>query len=176
MGEAVLRAARLDDVAALAELKRATFRETFLEDFAIPYPPADIAVFEEESYGLAKVTAELSDPAHRTWVAEGPDGALLAYAHVGPCKLPHDDLRAGEMELYQIYVRRAGQGQRLGKRLLAEAMAWLGEDRRVWLGVWSGNVKAQAFYAARGFRQVGGYQFAVGDWRDDEFIYRRDPA
>jgi len=172
----VLRMATTGDVAALAALKRTTFRETFLEDFAIPYPPADIAVFEAETYGVARVAQELGDAEHATWVVEGADGALLAYAHVGPCKLPHGDVTPGEVELYQIYVRRSGQGLGLGKRLLAAVMAHLAGAPRVWLGVWSGNVKAQAFYAARGFRQVGGYQFAVGDWLDDEFIYRFDRA
>ena len=57
----VLRIAGAGDVAALAALKRTTFRETFLEDFAIPYPPADIAVFEAETYGVARVAQELGD-------------------------------------------------------------------------------------------------------------------
>jgi ribosomal protein S18 acetylase RimI-like enzyme len=42
-----------------------------------------------------------------------------------------------------------------------------------WLGVWSGNLKAQRLYAAYGFERVGGYAFPVGRWRDDEFIMRR---
>ena len=39
-----IRRATPDDAAMLAELKLATFRETFLAGgFAIPYPPADLA-------------------------------------------------------------------------------------------------------------------------------------
>ena len=170
-----VRDAHSGDVEALAVLKRATFRETFLDDFAIPYPPADIATFEAESYAATRIAAELTAPAHRTWVAEAHDGALLAYAHVGPCKLPHPDLRPGEMELYQLYVRRTGQGMGLGRELLATAMSHLGDAERVWLGVWSGNTRAQAIYAARGFRPVGTYRFPVGAFHDDEIIMRRDP-
>ena len=118
------------DAPALAALKLATFRETFLEGFGIPYPPRDLAIFEEESYSVAKVSAELADPAHRTWVAEadgdvGETGRLLAYAHVGPCKLPHPDVRPGELELYQIYLRRQVQGTGLGKALMQRAMGFL---------------------------------------------------
>jgi len=173
---AALRLATPDDVPALAALKLICFRETFLEDFAIPYPPADLARFEHESYGEAQVAAEIADPAHASWVCADGDGALLAYAHAGPSKLPHPEVTPRSGELYQIYVRRAAQGMGLGKRLLATALGWL-ETRHpgpLWIGVWSGNERAQAVYAAQGFRKVGDYHFMVGDHRDAEFILRRD--
>ena len=173
-----LREANAGDVPALAALKRATFRETFLEDFAIPYPPADIAVFEEESYAPARVSAELADPTHKSWVVE-VDGALAGYAHCGPCKLPHPEVTADAQELYQLYVRRAAQGAGLGKALLASAMAHMqariqGGRAPVWLGVWSGNIRAQAVYTRLGFELVGAYRFRVGGWYDDELIMRRE--
>lgn len=175
MSEITLRRAHVDDAVALATLKRDTFRETFLDGgFGIPYPAADLAIFEEASYSPAVVAAELADPERAAWVAER-GGALLGYAHVGPCKLPHAEVRPGDAELYQLYVRRAAQGSRLGARLFALALEHLAAARPgpVWLGVWSGNHKAQAFYAARGFEAVGGYRFPVGAWFDDELIFRR---
>ncbi|MDE2405739.1 MAG: GNAT family N-acetyltransferase [Sphingomonadales bacterium] len=172
----MIRPATPADAPALAALKLATFRTTFLEEFAIPYPPADLAVFERESYGLAKVEAELADPAHRTWVVDGEDGRLDAYVHLGPCKLPHPELVAGEPELYQLYLRREVQGRGLGKALLDLALGHLGNARRVWIGVWSGNERAQHVYGARGFVPVGTYEFPVGTWRDAEVIMRREAA
>lgn len=175
-GDFTIRPAVPADAPALAILKLTAFRQTFLEDFAVPYPPADLAFFEERSYGVEVVAAELADPHHRSWVAVTPAGELAAYAHVGPCKLPHPELRAGEPELYQLYLLREHQGARLGWRLMETAMAWLAANipGRVWLGVWSGNDRAQAFYARFGFEQVGTYSFPVGDHRDHEFIYRRE--
>ena len=169
-----LRAAGADDAAPLAGLKLAAFRETFIEGFAIPYPPYDRARFEQTSYSLATVAAELGDPEKATWVVEA-DGALLGYAHVGPCKLPHPEVGAWAGELYQLYLLKSAQGLGLGKQLMDIAFAHLAATRPgpIWLGVWSGNLKAQAFYAALGFAKVGEYQFPVGAWRDDEFIYRR---
>ncbi|MET0364441.1 MAG: GNAT family N-acetyltransferase [Sphingobium sp.] len=170
-----IRLATPEDAAMLAVLKRTTFRETFVEGFAIPYPPADMARFEEATYGLAQVAAELADPAHATWVVEGEGGTLVAYAHAGPCKLPHDDVREGELELYQLYMQRDLKGAGLGRALMERALGWM-EGRapgRHWLGVWSGNDRAQRFYARFGFEQVGTYDFAVGDHRDHEFIWRR---
>lgn len=171
-----LREATPDDAAALAALKLATFRETFLEDFAIPYPPDDLARFEAETYGEERIAAEIADPAHRTWLCETAAGTLLAYAHAGPCKLPHDEATLHSGELYQLYVRRAAQGLGLGRRLLATALDWLGATYpgSLWLGVWSRNERAQAVYAAAGFRKVGDYHFMVGNHRDEEYIFRRD--
>ncbi len=175
-----IREATVADAPALAELKLTTFRETFLEGFGVPYPPRDLAIFEEQSYSLAKVSAELADRTHRTWVVDagaGEGGRLLAYAHIGPCKLPHGDVRPGEMEIYQLYLRREAQAAGMGKALMDRAFSYInGDAARIWLGVWSGNHSARAFYHKLGFAQVGGYQFPVGDWHDDELILRRDPV
>lgn len=171
-----IRRAGLDDADALSAIKLLTFREAFLEDFAIPYPPADLARFEEDSYGPARVSAELADPAHATWIGVAADGALMGYAHAGPCKLPHRDATPNHGELYQLYLRRDAQGIGLGRALLDTALVWLSQafPGPLWIGVWSGNERAQAVYAARGFRKVGGYGFMVGNHRDEEHILRRD--
>lgn len=170
----ILRRASADDAATLAALKLDTYRETFIEGFAIPYPPTDLALFEKASYGLATVSAELADPTHATWVLDA-GGALVGYAHVGPCKLPYPSATPDEGELYQLYVRKTAQGGGHGRRLLDQALAHLSQTWRgsQWLGVWSGNARAQAIYHAHGFTKVGEYGFAVGSWIDREFILRR---
>ena len=174
MTQPTIRPARAQDAAALAELKLATFRQTFgPEGFGIPYPEADLKVFEAETYSEAKVASELADPTHQTWVVDG-EGGLIAYLHIGPCKLPHPKVGLEDGELYQIYLRREAQGAGLGKALFDLALAELGKrGEAIWIGVWSGNLRAQRLYASGGFAPVGGYQFAVGDWHDDEIIMAR---
>jgi len=170
-----IRAAALADADALAALKRETFRETFVDaGFRIPYPADDLAIFEDDSYGVGNVIAQLTDAAKQTWVAER-QGRLLGYAHVGPTKLPHPDARPDDGELYQLYVRNEAQGLKLGGQLLALALDHLTTARPgpIWLGVWSGNLRAQAIYRAQGFMKVGEYDFPVGSWTDREFIFRR---
>ena len=171
-----IRPAHPRDTAALARLKLATFRETFVDDFAIPYPPANLAAFEEASYAPAVVAGELSDDSKATWIAE-EGGTMLGYAQVGPCKLPHPEVRRGSGELYQLYILREAQGQAIGTRLLARSLEHLGRRHPgpVWLGVWSGNASAQGFYRNHGFAHVGDYRFPVGrDWFDDEYIFRKN--
>lgn len=173
---AALRLARNEDVETLADLKLATFRETFIHGFAIPYPAIDLAAFEQANYTAAIVAAELANPARTTWVGEAADGRLLGYAQIGPCKLPHPDVTPDAGELYQIYVRNAAQGIGLGGQLMRAALAHLEQTRPgpIWLGVWENNIRAQAVYVGRGFRAVGSYRFMVGDWEDRDLIFRRD--
>lgn len=170
-----VREASIADIPALARLKRDTFRQTFLEDFAVPYPPDDLAHFERVSYGEDVIAAELADPLHKSWVVEGA-GRLIAYCHAGPCKLPHQDARTDHGELYQLYLLREAQGEGLGACLLTHAMAYLQQAFAgpLWLGVWSGNERAQRFYTVHGFKHAGQYEFPVGAWRDKEYIYRLD--
>jgi len=173
--EPILRAARNHDIEELAALKLRTFRATFLEGFKIPYPPADLAIFEHDSYAPDHVASDLADPRKQSWVVEH-EGALIAYAQCGSCKLPHQDVHERSGELYQIYVDTSAQGMGLGRRLLDQSLGWLREvyPGPQWLGVWSGNLKAQSMYRAQGFEKVGEYEFPVGTWRDHEFIFRRD--
>lgn len=171
-----IRRAVAADAAMLARTKRDCFRQTFLGGYLnIPYSAENLAVFEAESYSEVAVAAELADPARAQWVAEAPDGSIAAYVHVGPCKLPHADVRPDHGEIYQLYVLANWQRHGLGKRLMDMALDWLAEHRSgpVWLGVYSENLRAQAVYARYGFVKVGDYEFRVGDHRDHEFIFRR---
>lgn len=179
MTRAVIRRAVPDDIDALSALGARTFVETFVEGFGIPYPPDDQAAFIDAAFGRETIRARLADPAQAWWAAEA-DGGLVAYANAGPNGLPHPDARPGETELKRLYVAREAQGCGLGSRLLAAALGWMDAQgdgahgpRTQWIGVWSGNLKAQKLYAAHGFDKVGEYLFPVGSWNDQEFILRR---
>ena len=166
-----VRKATLEDAQLLSELGITTFRETFVEDFRVPYSEADLAAFLPAAYGVDVLRRTLADPAFAHFLAEA-DGRALGYALAGPNGLPHEEARAGEGELKRVYVVREAQGLGAGRLLLDAALDWLG-PRRVWIGVWSGNARAQRVYEKRGFVKVGEYEFPVGETRDREFILRR---
>ena len=174
MSEAIIRPAVAADAAALGELGRQTFLDTFVDGFAIPYPADDLGRFLDASFSPDAILANLNEPGAAWWVAER-DGELLAFANTGPNTLPHPEARPSHAELRRLYVSKRAQGLGLGTKLLAVALDWMEAhtDGPLWIGVWSGNLKAQKLYAAYGFEKAGEYQYPVGDWLDDEFILRR---
>ena len=174
MTEPVIRPAVDADAAALGALGRETFIDTFVAGFGIPYPAEDLAAFLDASFNAGAIRAKLNEPGAAWWVAER-DGELLAFANTGPNTLPHPDARPSHAELRRLYVAKRAQGLGLGTKLLAVALEWMeaNSDGPLWIGVWSGNLKAQKLYAAWGFEKAGEYQYPVGRWLDDEFILRR---
>ena len=174
MTEIVIRPARLDDAAALGVLGRQTFVDTFVEGFGIPYPEADLKAFLDASFDPEPTRKKLAEPGCAWWVAER-DGELLAFANAGPNGLPHPEARPEHMELRRLYVSKAAQGLGLGTKLLTLSLGWMEAHKQgpLWIGVWSGNDKAQRLYAAYDFEKVGEYDYPVGAWRDHEFILRR---
>ena len=174
MTEALIRPARPDDAAALAVLGRQTFVDTFVDGFGIPYPADDLAAFLDKSFSVETLQTKLAEPGAAWWVADR-DGELLAFANAGPNGLPHPEARPSHMELRRLYVSKAAQGLGLGTRLLKLSLDWMQShtDGPLWIGVWSGNLKAQKLYAAYGFEKAGEYDYPVGAWNDHEFILRR---
>ena len=170
-----LREATLADAEILSALGEQTFRETFVEDLSLPYSAADLAEFIPRAYGVVAISRLLQDPTCRHLIAER-NGRPVGYGLAGPNSLPHDAADPADGELKRIYFLREAQGLGGGRLMFEAIMGWLETQgrRRVWLGVWSGNLKAQAFYFRNGFKKVGDYRFRVGETLDHEFILRRD--
>ncbi|EGF89368.1 acetyltransferase GNAT family protein [Asticcacaulis biprosthecium C19] len=164
------------DIARLSALARDCFSETF----GHLYPPSDLEAFLVKSYSAEALLADITDPSQYWRMVIDDAGHTAAYLHCGPVTLPFDEADGNRHgELKRIYVRASHQGLGLGKRLLETALNWMSRtygDAPQWLGVWSGNDRAQAIYAGYGFEKVGEYKFAVGETLDDEFILRRLPG
>ena len=169
----LIRRAGPDDAAELAALGA----RTFVESFGHLYSPQDLQAFLDESHSRAAYAKLLGDPAYALWLAFADDGTAMGYALAGPAGLPHADLKPGDGELKRLYMRADAQGSGIGTRLFDEALAWLERagPRTLWISVWSENYGAQRFYGRYGFEKAGEYEFIVGEQRDREFIYRRDP-
>ncbi len=170
----IIRLATFADIPTLSRLGRQTFVETFIDGFGIPYSQSDLASFLPAAYGEEAIAGYQADPDYQHFIVES-DGEAVGYALVGPNGLPHDDARPEDGELKRIYLLKSAQGLGAGKALYNASIQWLERNgpSRIWLGVWSGNEKAQAFYAHNGFAKVGEYQFVVGETLDHEFIMLR---
>ena len=172
MSNPVIRRATPDDAVALAELGSTTF----IESFGQLYVARDLEAFLEESHTVDAYAKALANPDYALWIAIR-DGRAIGYAQAGPCGLPHDDVRPGDGELKRLYLLKSEQNGGVGRALFDQALAWLERDgpRPLWISVWSENLGAQRFYGRCGFQYAGEYEFIVGEQRDREFIFRRQP-
>jgi ribosomal protein S18 acetylase RimI-like enzyme len=79
---------------------------------------------------------------HRLTVAVD-DGAVVGFTYLGPSAEP------GVLELYAIHVDPAYVGSGVGKLLMTDALAHLGERAVLW--VLEGNSRARRFYERGGW-------------------------
>jgi ribosomal protein S18 acetylase RimI-like enzyme len=174
MHDATLRLATPGDAGLLSAFGWEAFLDTFVTEYQLPYSAADLEDFFAHAYAPSVLARLLATPGACAWVAES-GGQTVGYALVGNNALPHPEGRPTDGEIQRIYVARSTFGGGLGARLLTAAMGWLerGGPRPIWLGVWSGNLRARRFYARHGFTHVGAYDFRVGSTVDHEFILRR---
>lgn len=178
----LLRRADITDVDALSKICQQTFRETFVEDLSIPYPENDLNDYFHSSGSPEIFAKKIHDPQQAIWVIEDTiNKELVAYALVRPCNtddLPHLDICSNkEGAISRLYVRRDRQGQGFGQQLMNVVLPWLEEQypgRPIWLNVLSENTKAQKFYNRYGFNKAGEYYYSVGEWKDLEFIMKRE--
>lgn len=155
------------DAAALADLHRRSFVETF----AHLYRPEDLEAF------LAQLTeegfrAELLDGLHRIRFAEA-DGEPVAFVKLGPITLPVTPSRPA-LEFRQLYVLKQWQGagvaQALSEWAIGQARGLGAEE--LYLSVFTENHRAKAFYRRYGFTYVGPYKFMVGEQADEDEIWK----
>jgi GNAT superfamily N-acetyltransferase len=173
MPPAIRRAAPAD-AAVLSALADRLFVQTFVEELAIPYPKADLAAFLAYANSEEAMGRRLADPAVAVWIAEHEDRAV-AYAVGGPADLPHPGLERQDGMLHRLYLEPEWRGRALAGPMLDEALAWLEAhySPRPWLTVYRDNVRAQRFYARRGFDLRGECDYPVGTWIDREFVMQR---
>ena len=165
-----LRRAGPADAAALSLVAGATF----LEAFAGLLDGADIVAHVARNSSAAAFERYMADGAIVT-LAEARAGT----APVGYTLLTSPDLPVvpapGDIELKRIYALFPLHGAGLGPALMAQAIAAArdADHRRLLLGVYGGNRRAQRFYEKQGFTVAGTRRFRVGETWHDDLIYAR---
>jgi diamine N-acetyltransferase len=147
------------------------FDSSFCDTFAHLYAQEDLDAFLS-GFGIADWEAQLASADHAFRVAEA-DGEIVAYAKLGPMKLPVQTSRR-TLLLDQIYVLSGHHGAGIGRQLLDWAIA---EARRraaeeLYLTVFTENHRARQLYLRYGFEDVGPYKFMVGNHADEDIIMR----
>jgi ribosomal protein S18 acetylase RimI-like enzyme len=155
----------------LVELGARTFSETFAADNI----PQDMAAYLAASFNVEQLTTELADPASTFFIAEiGGLAAGYAKLHAGE---PADGVEGAKpVELVRLYVSREWLGRGVGEALMR---ACVNEAQRaghatIWLGVWEGNGRAQAFYRKWNFRAIGEHVFQLGSDPQRDILMERE--
>ena len=155
----IIRRGTVVDAALLSELGARTFAETFAADNT----PEDLAAYTSASFNVAQQTAELEDPASIFLIAE-INGTAAGYARLRASEPEKCIEGANPIELVRLYVSRDWLGKGIGGELMRACLdaARQAGHETIWLGVWEGNPRAQAFYRKWNFRAVGEHIFPLG--------------
>lgn len=180
----ILRSAKMSDVDGLSQLCQKTFRETFVDDFSIPYPKKDLDSYLHLSTSPEVFSKKLNDPKQAIWVIEDSTSSeLVAYVSAGPADtadFPHPDVCSNiDGAIHRLYVQRDRRNHGFGQQLMNAILSWFEEfypTRPIWLAVLSKNFKAQKFYTHYGFSIAGEFNYLVGEWKEPNFIMKRQAA
>jgi diamine N-acetyltransferase len=163
--------ATVEDIAALQELAATTFYDTY---HALN-PPGIVEAYIKTNFTEAAILEELQTPKtvfFILWIENQATGYIkLRYNTEVSEQLGTSE----HLELERIYVRKEYQGQSFGKFLLQQAQTYsVSQNCTVlWLGVWSRNEKALAFYQRQGFERFGSHIFWMDDDAQEDFLMRK---
>lgn len=158
------------DVKALSDFAAEMFSDTF----AHLYQPQDLAFHLEATCSALYFIRELERNDVRIDVIK-QDGKIVAYAKYGALALPVKEPLNPNCEIHRLYVHPAQKRSGLGHQFMLHIQAYAEsmKARSIYLGVYSDNHIAQAFYHRFGFEKVGEYDYPVGAHIDHEFIFMK---
>lgn len=166
-----IRTATVADAETLTDLAA----RTFYEAFADMNTPQNMQAYMSQAFNVQQLTAELSDPQAKFFIAE-IDGVAAGYAKLLPGAAPPGVTGQNPIELARLYVDGKFYGSGIGNDLMQacidEARS-LGH-RAIYLGVWEHNHRAQSFYFRWNFRVVGSHIFQMGDDPQMDWLMERE--
>ncbi len=167
-----IREATDADVDALALIGAATFLETFagiLDGAAI--------VTHCNREHAADAYARQIESGAVAWLAECEVGnAPVGFALLGKPDLPGMRMDGTDLELKRIYALSRFHGSGIGAALMEKVVneAINRSAKRLLLGVYAENLRAQAFYAKNGFAKIADRKFDVGGRSYDDVVLAKD--
>jgi ribosomal protein S18 acetylase RimI-like enzyme len=147
-------------IAALQQIGRQTFSETFAENNTA----ANMSEYIEEAYSHEKLSAELNDSNSFFYFAI-MDENVVGYLKLNKGGSQTELKDNNALEIERIYVLKDFHGKKIGQLLFDKAIevAKAKHVAYVWLGVWEENKKALQFYTKNGFVEFDQHVFVLGD-------------
>jgi hypothetical protein len=136
---------------------------TFLETYASENTEEDMDAYLSENFSIESLTRQLSNPDSFFFFAELQD-KIVGYLKLNRGKAQTDSKLSQALEIERIYVHPDYQRRKIGHSLLRKTYetARSMHLKTVWLGVWTRNLKAIAFYKKNGFIVFAEHMFYVG--------------
>ncbi len=164
-----IRPATTQDFEELLRLAARTFTDTY----AAYNTPENMQLHIQKTYNLETLRQELEVPhAQYSVVLDGQ--TLVAYCKVRCALQPPELVGKKHIELERIYVDKAYKRQGIGQKMIQYCIQNAQNDgfETFWLGVWSENPKAIAFYKKMNFEQFGTHTFLLGDDAQVDFLMK----
>lgn len=173
-----IRTATPSDAQQLADFSARLFRQAY----EATHPEPTLSEYVAGSFGVARVTQTLGDPASTILVMVADDGSWIGYAemHQGKPTAPTTVLTralpgVAPMEIVRFYVDQRAHGQGFAQELMhaCEQHARKNNCDALWLQAWTHARRALRFYAKAGFEIHGTAVFIFGERADEDLILAR---
>jgi ribosomal protein S18 acetylase RimI-like enzyme len=158
-----IRDAEPDDAPQLSAFAATLFRAAYTATSR----PADLESYIADHFRPEIQAAEIAAADCRTLLLH-LDGQLAGYAHMrrgpGPsCLVPGVGAPVEALEIQRFYVAPLWRGRGVARVLMTACLHAAAAGTSVWLGVFTHNARAIAFYTKCGFRVVGSATFYMGE-------------
>lgn len=167
---AELRLATANDAASIGVLASKVFLDTYAPDGITPALAAEVL----EYFSTPAVVGLFARPETVFIVAEGA-GHMMGFVQLTR-GATHAAIGAGHaVELDRLYVLAQFNGRGIGTTLLQRAREWSAAQGAVtlWLTAWAGNHHARAWYARKGFADVGVTTYAFQGETFENRVFRQ---
>lgn len=147
-----------DEVAALQQISRQTFHETF----QAYNTEANMQDYLTNGYATEKLTNELQQSQFYFAIHED---RIIGYLKLNTGAQQTEQLGEDALEIERIYVLKEFHGLKVGQLLYEKALEIAGQLHApyIWLGVWEHNQRARSFYKKNGFIEFDQHIFKLGD-------------
>ena len=165
-----IRRASEKDIAVLADLSRKTFETAF----GLENDPEDMRAYLDASFSVSQITHEVTK-SDTTFLLAYDNEILVGYAKLQRGLAPDGVKHEKAVELGRLYVGSHHMGRGYGSQLIQACVdeACRQGYKRVWLGVWEKNLRAQRLYERFGFARVGTKTFVLGTDVQQDAVYAR---
>ncbi|MBG9377085.1 GNAT family N-acetyltransferase [Panacibacter sp. DH6] len=145
--------------------------DTFTDTYARYNTQEDMFLYINKHFSAEQLLTEIKEACNFFFGAFSNDGQMVGYVKLRTSEKPAELATLKHIELERIYVSKAYHGKGLGSVIMQHCLAFALQQHYevLWLGVWTKNEKAMAFYKKWGFEIFGKHTFMLGkdaqvDW------------